>query len=398
MPEWLKKERCKVCRDERFVRYCLRVNKNLGWQCCNTYRSDGKCPSACPYTPHQAEGSNALPTVKSDSRTEFLDWLDKYLPFWIHAPLNELQGRSAYELSRSEDGKERLLTWLGKFAFQDNGIIILLNKYLNLQLPINKEVTVHPEELAKQYLNAVITQDWDKVLQFHTGERQIEQEYFDLFIQTLMKHPLLPKVKNQAVINAGFTAEQTQAFVFCELNHKENWTFIFIRPNKDWQLLQTVWGTLQDYYMQKDEFRNLALLLSNHHTDEVQNRLRHDFEVYPLCPDLYYYEGLTSLQEENTETAEKDFQLALILEPDWTEPLFQLALLDMQRQNYASALAHWQTILRTNPQDINVLNNMGICYLGLEQKEKALQIWQQALLFDPKAEIVKKNLEHLKNG
>ena len=149
--------------------------------------------------------------------------------------------------------------------------------------------------------------------------------------------------------------------------------------------------------MQKDEFRNLALLLSNHQTDEVQNRLRHDFEVYPLCPDLYYYDGLASLQEKNTETAEKDFQLALILEPDWTEPLFQLALLDMQRKNYASALAHWQNILQTQPQDINVLNNMGICYLGLEQKEKALQIWQQALQLDPKAEIVKKNLEHLKN-
>ena len=395
--QWLKKERCRVCSDERAVRYCLRRNKELGWSCCNSYRADGKCPEACPYYPKKEITNSLLPQIKSDSRTEFLDYLDRYLQFWIHVPIAELDKLSPNDLCQSAEGKARLTSWLNGFTFQDNGILALLNKKLNLAMSLPEDKALNTETLALQYLDAVIEQNWDKVAGFHLINREPTAESKAYCEQQLSTHLLLKKIKSRSIVNSGFTEDLKQAFVYCELNGKENWTFIFMNTGEQWQLYQTIWGTLQDYYNQKTLFREIAVAISQKDETALYNRFYSLKNTYPLSADIQYYWGLYYGLCQRIADAKTAFNNALMIEPHWQEPLFQLAFVYMNLKEFDTALTYWHKLAALNSKDINVQNNIGVCYMGLNQPDQAKAVWQAALLIDPASEILKKNLDHF-NG
>jgi len=396
--QWLKKERCKVCSDERSVRYCLRRNKELGWKCCNGYRADGKCPEACPYSPKKDKSNALLPIIKSDSRTEFLDFLERYLHFWIYLSFPDLDGKTPYQLSQNSEGKSRLKDWLSGFSFLDSGIIVLLNKKLNLELDISEETNPNTETLAANYLDAVIAHDWEAVAGFHIQNSDCPQDTIVLFTRQLMTHPLLKKVRSRAIINAGFTQDLQQAFVYFELNGKENWTFIFVNTEAGWRIYQTIWGTLQDYYDQKNQFREIAVAISQKNEIALYARLDSIVNKFPLSADIQYYYGLCYSLSNRIIDAKAAFQTAITLEPNWREPLFQLAFLSMNQKDYTTALTHWEKLAQLDPQDVNVQNNIGVCLLGLGQSDKAKSVWLSALQIDPNSEVLIKNLEHLQHG
>jgi len=398
MFDWIKKERCKACREERSVRYCLRKNKDIGWKCCNGYRADSKCPEACPYTPKTENISTPLPQIKSDSRTEFLDFLDRYLQLWVYAKIPALNDKTPQELSQNPEGKAQLMDWLSGFSYPDSGVLEILNKRLNLELAIPKDIINNPETLAMQYLNSAIAQDWDKVLGFYAISEDATEDIITQLIKHLAAHPVLKKVKSHETINAGFTQDLKQSYVFCELNGKENWTFIFVSAEGRWHLFQTINGTLQDYYVQKILFRDIALKISQKDESAVSNLLTQAEERYPLCADIQYYCGLYYTMLNKTEDAKNAFLKTTALDRTWQEPIFQLAMLYLNEKDYQKALTRFEYLAGLNSSDINVQNNLGVCYLGLNQLEKAREIWTSTLKFDPNSEVILKNLEHLQNG
>lgn len=397
MFDWLKKERCSICREERSVRYCLRRNKDIGWQCCNSYRSDGKCPEACPYTPKPATSSSPLPQIKSDSRAEFIDYLQRYLHYWAFSKLTALDDRTPDELIKTEAGKALLSQWLSGFSYPDSDVLILLNNKFDLNLPIPRQIKKNPEDIAAQYLEAVIASDWDKVLSFHL-QNNIPSETITHLIRKLSSHPVLRKVKKFSIINAGFTEDHKQSFVFFELNNKENWTMVFVATNAEWKLYQTINGTLQDYYVQNNLFRDIAVCLSKHDESSAYNLLKEAELRYPLCADIQYYYGQCYLLHNKTSDARQSYELATALEPFWQEPLYQAAMLYLNEKDYPEALQRFTYLNSLNPKDVNVLNNLGVCHLGLGDKDKAKAIWNNALQLDPSNELLKKNLEHFENG
>ncbi len=397
MFDWLKKERCKACHEERAVRYCLRRNKNIGWQCCNGYRADGKCPTECPYTPKsQAQGS-PLPEVKTDSRAEFIDYLKKYLPLWVRTSRTELDDKSPLELSADSTGKERLAEWLRTFSYPDAEILNLLNQALTLDLTIPPADTHNPEQIVAAWLQTVVAHDWDAAMAFFSLDQLSDDEVKESLLADLAAHPVLRKTTRFQIINAGFTEDRKQAFVFCELNGKENWTAVLISGQTGWRLYQNVRGTLQDYYAQKELFRKLALALNEGKTDTGAELIAEAFSRYPLCPDAYYYKGLMESRQGRLGKAKQAFEQAHALEPQWNEPLFNLALINMQNKDFDTAVKLWQTLANQSPDDENIQNNLGVCYLGLNLPEQAEQVWNQALLTHPNSELLRKNLEHLKH-
>ncbi len=398
MPDWLKKERCQSCREERAVRFCLRRNRDLGWNCCNGYRIDGKCPDTCQYAPQPSEGASPLPRLKSDSRTEFLDFLDRYLQIWMHKAIEALDKRTPAQLILDHEGKVDLKDWLGGFSYPDPGILEALNLRLGLDLPLTHAPASHPETLTAGYFDHIITLDWEQALAFHLPSSEIEPKLRNDLADDLAAHPVLKKTRRCEVINAGFTEDRRQAFVFCELNRKQNWTLIFAAAEGTWRLYQSIHGTLQDYYAQKNSFRELALALNANDSTKVSILLREARVRYPLCPDLYYYEGLFDLSSGRPDRAQTTFGKALALEPEWTEPLFRLALLDMHNKDFAPALLKWEKFLQSRPDDLNALNNLGVCQLGLEQRDQARAAWQQALKLDPSFQPARQNLDHLDHG
>lgn len=395
--QWLKKDRCKKCTEERSVRYCLRHNKELGWSCCNSYRADGKCPEACPYFPKKDTANSLLPQVKSDSRTEFLDYLERYLQFWIYLPFDELDNKAPYDLIQSTEGKAKLTDWLSKFNYVDSSILSLLNKKLQLELAIPVEHKFNTEDLAAEYLDAIIAHDWDKAATFHIHNTEASAETTEYIVKQLMNHPLLKKVRTWSIINSGFTQDLKQAFVFCELNQKENWTFIFVNNDNTWQFYQSIWGTLQDYYDQKTQFRQIAVAINQKNDHVLFNLLNDNINKYPLSADIQYYYGLAWGMTDRINDAKVALLNAIMLEPNWLEPLYQLAFLYMNQKDFDTAISCWSKLALHNPQDANIQNNIGVCYLGLGQTDQAKTVWETALLLDPDSEMVKKNLEHLNN-
>jgi tetratricopeptide (TPR) repeat protein len=398
MLDWFKKERCKNCREERAVRFCLRKNRDIGWKCCNGYRSDGKCPEACQYTPQSTETSSSLPQIKSDSRAEFLDFADHYLQFWIHAKIEALDNRSPQDLSQTTNGTDNLKNWLGSFSYPDSGVLALLNNKLNLKLDIPKDSAVNPESVVKHYLDAVIAQEWDKVIGFHILSEDVSAETLEALTKDTASHPALKKTRQWEIISAGFTEDHKQAFVFCELNGIENWTFIFVALESKWHLYQTIHGTLQDYYAQKNLFRDIATQLTKRDDSAVYGLLPAAEKRYPLCADIQYYFGLYYSLLDRPADAKTAYLKAIALEPNWHEPRFQLAMLHLSAREYETALSMFTKLAEQNPHDFNVQNNMGVCYMGLNQPEKAKAIWEEASKVSPNAELIRQNLDHLDNG
>jgi len=395
---WFKKDRCKICAEERAIRYCLRRNKDLGWSCCNSYRSDSKCPDQCPYTPQKGVTKSPLPQIKTDSRTELLDFLDRYLQYWKHSEISDFGGKTPQQLSENEEGRAILKEWLQGFTYPDREILILLKEKLKLDLNVPEEKTPHPEKIAADFLAAVIEQDWEKVIAFYPYAHDFPADIYYLFKGTLNSNSLLKKVKSFSLINAGLTEDRKQSFVFCEVNGRDSLTIIYNFAETKWILQQVVIGNLQDYYAQRELYRNIADALSNQNDTLALSLLREIENRLPLSPDLFYYYGLFYTLIKDTKSARKSFIQALAMEPGWHLPIQQLALVYMNEKEFRAAIKLFEKLIINLPDDINTLNNLGVCYIGINQSEQAKSIWNKALQINPNSEVIKKNLEHYTHG
>lgn len=428
MPQWMKKSRCRKCTEERAVRFCLRNNKELCWSCCNELRSDEKCPPACVFTPKNVSEKTGIPQLKTDSRTELIDFWGKYLPRWAYKPVLELGGKTAMEVRADASGKEILLKWLSGYGFPDVEIKTAIFKKLELGTvglwvmdgtrdfesgianPDTKQIDnlcyeaetypqLNVEALAAQYLDAVIAQDWQAVISKHTLYQEfVLSNVSENYISVLSRHPLLKKVTQQHIVNAGWSEDKMQAFVLMELNRRENWTMVYILHQHSWHPYQLIWGTIQDYYAQKQHFKEIVAALAAGNLTISWDKLQRLKDLYPLSADLAYYRGLYYKLEHNPAKAKLSFEDAVAFDPTWEQPLHHLALAYMQDKDFESPLPYLNQILKFHPVDLDALNNLGVCYMGLGQQEKAEKIWRQALQLNPDNELLKKNIDRLTHG
>ena len=110
------KTRCKRCHNERQVRKCPRLDKNLCWECCNSLRYDLSCPTSCPYSGKQEDSAKApFPAFKADSQTESRNVNSLYIDIWMDKKQDALGGISP-RLAATED-KKKLLDWLSSYQY-----------------------------------------------------------------------------------------------------------------------------------------------------------------------------------------------------------------------------------------------------------------------------------------
>lgn len=69
----------------------------------------------------------------------------------------------------------------------------------------------------------------------------------------------------------------------------------------------------------------------------------------------------------------------------------------MKNKNYKEALTLNEKLNEEDPENIHVLNNLGICYYKLGELRKALNVFQKALEIDENNDKIKKNLYRIKN-
>lgn len=113
-----------------------------------------------------------------------------------------------------------------------------------------------------------------------------------------------------------------------------------------------------------------------------------------LSPDdIQISRLLTKIEEKTGVRAEKIENLAGTTIVD---KLHSESLIAFRKRDYARAIKLCEEILLLEPEDVLAYKRLGSAFYALGQKDKALQMWQQALQLDPKDEKLKNMIENIK--
>ncbi|MBI5266145.1 MAG: glycosyltransferase [candidate division Zixibacteria bacterium] len=105
--------------------------------------------------------------------------------------------------------------------------------------------------------------------------------------------------------------------------------------------------------------------------------------------------GLTALQLNRPDEARREFEEALALEPNNTDALHNLALLDLAGNDPAAATARLRTLKRLQPNDASVRNDLAVLWQSQDKPARALAGFRQALRIDPNFSLARTNAMQL---
>ena len=77
---------------------------------------------------------------------------------------------------------------------------------------------------------------------------------------------------------------------------------------------------------------------------------------------MNFKKALKFHQNEDLEEARKYYLLNLTDNPKHYETLFNLGMLELQLNKYDSAQYYFNEIISINPNDVNTIANLGICF------------------------------------
>ena len=104
----------------------------------------------------------------------------------------------------------------------------------------------------------------------------------------------------------------------------------------------------------------------------------------------------TSNLAEPVSTPEKDYSNTTDLDPEFTyKDLVQLGNKSFQDANYSLALSYWALAHERNPKNVVVLNKMAYALVRLNEPEKAVTLYEEALKIDPNHYLTIFNLGEL---
>ncbi|HRY84855.1 MAG TPA: hypothetical protein P5533_09505, partial [Candidatus Cloacimonadota bacterium] len=230
----LSKARCPRCHNERPVRKCSRLNKDIGWDCCNLMRIDLKCPE-CSYKPRfETEKLSPFPAFKADSFSEADRVCRHYIDLWINKTLPDFEGQTPQQ--KVTEDKPAFLDWLTKFQYPAYFPL----DYLLEKLGYSKLEAQNPpnaEQIACQYMNHVIAMEWDQLVKLSINDRLPDGS--ELRYQELISSiPTLRKTGDYKVIHGGIAEDQMSAVVYIEIGNKSDWTLIISKTGDGWKLRQ----------------------------------------------------------------------------------------------------------------------------------------------------------------
>ncbi|MCB5252558.1 MAG: tetratricopeptide repeat protein [Candidatus Cloacimonadaceae bacterium] len=382
------KDRCKKCRSERALRLCPRIDKGLCWRCCNDLRIDLKCPDSCPYAP-KLEADSAFPAFKADNNHEALHATKAYIDIWINKENPVFEGSNPRRLA-AED-KKKTLDILSEFQYPGNFPVDYLMQ--KLELPYQKEAQIEtPEDVAGRYLDHIIALEYDE-LQDLTMNNSALTDLKGLYAKLIRNIPFLKKIKRYSYIHSGLSEDGSQAIIFVELNHRDEYTLILRKEEGKWYLRQSLNGNPALYFKQNELYQSIAQILANGDDAKAYNEIVQAFRSYPDSADLFYYKALYWLLVKQPDKARQDFLASIALDNAFGPPYMHLGLINLNDKNYAEARKWFEALTELQPENADAINNLAIAYLADGDKEKALSLWRKILQSFPTYEMAKKNLE-----
>lgn len=134
-----------------------------------------------------------------------------------------------------------------------------------------------------------------------------------------------------------------------------------------------------------EALRNLGkLYLQQENFPEAIVFLRRTLAVNRSQPYTWYLLGMALYFSNDVEGAIKAYQEAFAQDPNLpTEAHYNLAVAYHETSRYLDALNEYEAVLRSEPRHINALNNLGLVYSVIGEKDRALDLFQRVLKEEP---------------
>lgn len=389
-----KNNRCKVCKKNRGHRFCLRLGKDICWHDCNELRIDTKCPEACRYAFSQV--SDFEFRTNADSALEYGELLKLQIDLWVLKAQPALAGRVPVDVAETEAGQIELLKMFEKASSVPGFPTEYLKKKLKLKKLVIPEVKADHESVAKEFLNTIIKQDWEKIQTFMFNMAKFDdREIYTNFMNRFKADKVISKMTEFNLISAGLAGNKDQAFVYVECNNKFEMTLVLKKENEQWKIASRVYGKPELINGEMDAVQQIALMLSANRLSDVFELLKKYSAIYVDSADIQYYNALYYLIQHNHKKARPFLLNSVEMDPDFAVAAGLFATVMVQEGNLERGKELYINVLKNDPEDVKSMNNLASIYIQEENFEEARRLLEKALKLAPEFEYAQKNLDRI---
>lgn len=312
-----------------------------------------------------------------------------YIDVFIGKKSDIFADKSPRELA-AED-KKAALAILSEFQYPGNFPVDYLMQ--RLDLPYQKDVEMQSaEDVAGEYLDRIIALEYEKLQELTQNTSELA-DLNGLYTSLIQSNPFLKKLRQYSYIHTGLSEDGSQAIVFVEINHRDEYTLILRNEDGKWYLRQSLNGNPALYFKQNELYQVIAQLLANGEDGKALSEISQALRSYPDSADLYYYKALYWLLMKKPDKAKQEFLSSIALDNSFGPPYMHLGLMNLNDKNYPEAQKWFAALVQLEGDNPDAINNLAIAYLAGGDKEKALSMWREILSSFPTHEMARKNLE-----
>ncbi|HAV43074.1 TPA: hypothetical protein DCX15_03570 [bacterium] len=137
--------------------------------------------------------------------------------------------------------------------------------------------------------------------------------------------------------------------------------------------------------------------------DKAITEYENAIKLNPKFAKPYYGMGLIYFYKKGMlETGILNMKRAIELGPDYIDAYVALGRMYYEAGNYQGAIDTYERVIAKHPRKMKILstyyNNIGLSYLAMGDKEKAVSSFKQALKIDPRHTGAKTNLKEMGTG
>ena len=391
-----KSNKCQSCKVRVQQRFCLRIGKDICWECCNKQRYDYKCPSACRYSLKEQEGLPSRAT-NIDSQTEYRDLMRRLVDRWMLLPQTELEDAIPLELSKTKEGKIRLRDYFNKYQISNIPEIRYIANKLNIDMLDIAMAAPTFEDIAKDYLKRLLVKDFLGSLDLHYSKDRIEKNdrWKDDYLEQLQSDKVIKKLNDIKLVSSAMSEDRKQAVVYFSINGKYDLTLKLIE-NDGWKIWQRIMGKMEIVNSENEAIKHVAVLLSKNLLGQACELLDKYLALYPDSSDFQYFKSVYEQLHKRLAKAKSYLIRAIRLDPEFKDAVFNYGYLIHQEGDLDEALRIYAKAEMLDGDDIRIKNNIAAIYIDKEEYSNAEAYLQKCLKMDAKFEPALRNIERLK--
>lgn len=155
--------------------------------------------------------------------------------------------------------------------------------------------------------------------------------------------------------------------------------------NIDWFNEDTLWvATANTSPSDFKTHNNIGITLQKHgQFDLAEKEFKIALAMNPRYADVYYNMGLLYYQKNETDKALANYRKTIEIHPKFWQAYNGIAVVLIDQGKYEEAEPYLQKTLTLNPYFAGTFHNLGIVYDAREQSQQAVKYYQKALEMDP---------------